>query len=71
LYAQQLESPAKRANLREAYSVLEQISQAVSELKQDVPKFAATNPSLESMVNELEVLTVTETFKFNRGDYNS
>lgn len=70
MYAQQLESPAKRANLREAYSVLEQISQTVSELKQDVPKLAATNPSLESMVNELEVLTVTETFKFNRGDYS-
>lgn len=68
-YAQSLESPAKRTHLREAYSVLEGISQAVSELKQDMPKLAADNPSLESMVNELEILTVTETFKFNRGDY--
>lgn len=68
-YAQRLESPAQRTHLREAYSVLERISQAVSELKQDVPKLAANNPSLESMVNELEILTVTETFKFNRGDY--
>lgn len=71
MYAQRLEEPAKRTNLREAYSVLEQISQAVSELKQDVPKLAANNPSLESMVNELEIMTVTETFKFNRGDYSS
>lgn len=68
-YAQRLESPAKRTNLREAYSELERISHAVSELKRDVPKLAASNPSLESMVNELEILTVTETFKFNRGDY--
>jgi len=69
-YAQRLESPARRTTLREAYSVLEGISHAVSELKQDVPKFASDNPSLESMVNELEILTVTETFKFNRGDYS-
>ena len=66
-YAQQLGAPAGKEGLKQAYSELEKISHAVDGIKRELPGTAGKN--IRSVVNELEVMTVTETFKFNRGDY--
>lgn len=67
-YADQLALNDK-ANLRQAYSLLENISGKISEFKARYPDMANEQPGMAALVNELDVLTTTETFKFNRGDY--
>lgn len=67
-YTSQLASDGK-ADLRGAYSMLENVSGKINELKERYPDMAKEHPELASLVNELDVLTVTETYKFNRGDY--
>lgn len=59
-------SPANSA-LRDAYSLLEGIDGRITELKNNPA--AGSNPALSGLLNELEVLSATEKFKFNRGDY--
>lgn len=59
-------SPADSA-LRDAYSLLEGIDGRIMELKNNPA--AGSNPALSGLLNELEVLSATEKFKFNRGDY--
>jgi len=66
-YAHALKTPSGEENLRQAYGVLENISSEVRELKGAVPGLGSGGSDLKSMVNE--ILTVTEQFKFNRGDY--
>ncbi len=56
-------------NLKRAYAALEQLSGSVSALRGRLPGIAEKYPGLSDMLNELEVLTGTEQFKFNRGDY--
>ncbi|MDR2892760.1 MAG: hypothetical protein LBV80_06730 [Deltaproteobacteria bacterium] len=56
-------------NLRSAYGLLSNLSGGVAELKNSMPGLLAGNPELASLVNELDVMTTTETIKFNRGDY--
>lgn len=56
-------------NLKEAYSLLQNMSGQIADFKQRFPQAAADQPVLAAMVNELDVLATTETFKFNRGDY--
>ncbi len=68
-YAQQLSTPLAEESLRQAYGMLETIQDGVQRLKSDAPNLGQSNPSLQSMVDEIEILTVTEQFKFNRGDY--
>jgi hypothetical protein len=68
-YADQLASGSQEGGLRQAYGVLEHIETGVQKLKQDWPGMAEDNPGMGSLVNELEVMTVTEKIKFNRGDY--
>ena len=68
-YAQTLSTPVADESLREAYGVLEDIQDEVKQLKASTPDLEQSSPSLKSMVDELEILTVTEQFKFNRGDY--
>lgn len=68
-YAQHLSTPMAEESLRQAYGMLENIQNDVQEIKAAVPNLGQTNPSLDSMVNEIEIMTVTEQFKFNRGDY--
>jgi hypothetical protein len=65
-YADQLKAPAA-SNLRGAYGQLEKISDSVQALKSSWPQ--AGNPDLKSVVDELEIMSVTEKIKFNRGDY--
>ena len=67
-YAQQLASNDPTA-LRSAYSQLEQTKAGIASLRAAFPDMETEQPELGSMMNELEVLTTSESFKFNRGDY--
>jgi hypothetical protein len=66
-YADQLASGSGGDSLKQAYGVLENIETGVKQLKDDLP--SDVSKGLGSLVNELEVMTVTEKIKFNRGDY--
>ncbi len=68
-YANTLRMPEGKGNLREAYSLLEGIESQVSALKSNSKETLEQNPELASLVNELEIMSVTEKIKFNRGDY--
>ncbi len=68
-YASGLKGGTGEGDLREAYGVLENISSQVGQIKETLPGVPQGSPALQSMVDELEILTVTERFKFNRGDY--
>ena len=57
------------AALRNAYSLLENMTGEIASFRAAYPDMETQQPELAAMVNELEVLAVTETFKFNRGDY--
>lgn len=70
-YAQTLNTQDQDEGLRQAYGVLENIEQDIEGLKGTVPNLAQENSDLQNMVDELEIMTVTEKFKFNRGDYIS
>ena len=61
-YAASLESSP---NLRESHSTLEKIAGGIAQLKEEMP----ADPTLRSMVDDLEAMAYTERFKFNRGDY--
>ncbi len=67
-YAGQLAS-GNSGQLRQAYGTLETIQSGVQKLKDENPGLAGSSPQISSLVNELEVMTVTEKIKFNRGDY--
>lgn len=66
-YSQSLATP--QHNLREGYRMLDDIRSQIREVKGDATAMAAGGQSLERMIEELDILTVTEEFKFNRGDY--
>lgn len=68
-YAKTLGSSPADGSLREAYALLEGIDSEVTRLRQDTAGVRGKNPGLDDLLNELEVLTATEKFKFNRGDY--
>lgn len=55
--------------LRQAYGTLDNIHSGVKKLKDEHPGLDGHSPQLSSLVNELEVMAVTEKIKFNRGDY--
>jgi len=66
-YAATLAGP--QAGLKSAYGTLDEIAAEVTTLKNERPDLAASHPDLQSIVDELDTLTATERFKFNRGDY--
>lgn len=68
LYSQQIGS-SDTPNLKGASATLDSISGDISSLKEQNPELAARYPDLGSVVNELEVMSFTERFKMNRGDY--
>ena len=51
--------------LKQAYAALEEIESGVAELQNRLPE----NAALQSVADELEILSRTEKIKFNRGDY--
>ena len=67
-YALQLASNDPAA-LRGAYSQLEQLNTEISSFRSAFPNMETEQPELAAMMNEFEAVAVTETFKFNRGDY--
>ncbi len=67
-YVNTLRNP-REGNLRDAYQTLEDVASHVQTLKQQSEPLLEQNKDLASIVNELDVLTTTEKFKFNRGDY--
>ena len=69
MYAKTLGSSTTDSSLREAYALLEGIDSEVTRIRQDTAGVRGQNPDLDGLLNELEVLTATEKFKFNRGDY--
>lgn len=68
-YAKTLGSSAAGGSLRDAYALLEGIDSQVAQLRQNTAGLRGRSSGLDAMLNELEVLTATEKFKFNRGDY--
>ncbi|MEW5774872.1 MAG: hypothetical protein AB1916_15240 [Thermodesulfobacteriota bacterium] len=68
-YASHLAEPAVEDGLRKANGALESIESDVAGLKSRWPGLGKDHPSLQSVVDELEILAVTERIKFNRGDY--
>lgn len=56
-------------DLREAYSLLESMNSQIAGFKERFPDASAQQPQFASLLNEIDVLATTETFKFNRGDY--
>lgn len=69
-YARQL--AAQPRGLRHAHDTLTRISSQIGELKADWSRegsAAAPSSALRGMLDELEVLAVTERIKFDRGDY--
>ena len=70
-YVNALGSSGQGGSLREAYSLLQGIDGQVSALKTNTAAVRGRNTGLDSLVNELDVMTATEKFKFNRGDYTS
>lgn len=69
-YVNALGSSEQGGSLRDAYALLQGIDGQVSSLKADTAGVRGQNAGLDSLVNELDVMTTTEKFKFNRGDYN-
>ena len=68
-YVNALSVAGAEGGLKAAYPLLENMEQQVWNLKQGAQPLAGKHVVLESLINELEVLTVAEKFKFNRGDY--
>ncbi len=67
-YSQQIGATTD-PDLKGAYDTLESISGDIAQLKQNNPELSARYPELGSVANELEVMSFTERFKMNRGDY--
>ncbi|MBG0776900.1 MAG: hypothetical protein H0S85_10775 [Desulfovibrionaceae bacterium] len=68
-YADQLSSATAEQGLKQAYGSLTGITADVQGLKDQLAGLDGERPELTAMVDELDVLATTETFKFNRGDY--
>lgn len=58
-----------KPDFKQAWQNLNTFNQSVSELRQNYTNLPQKNSSLDSMINDLEIMSVTETYKFNRGDY--
>lgn len=58
-------------SLRDSYSLLEGIDSQVKALRQSTTGLRGRNQDLDNLLNNLEAMTVTEKFKFNRGDYQT
>ena len=68
-YMNALSARGADGNLKAIYPLLEDLEQQMGTLKQGATPLEAKHAGLASLINELEVLTTTEKFKFNRGDY--
>ena len=68
-YVNALSARGADGNLKALYPLLEGWEHQMGALKQGAAPLDAKYAGLASLINELEILTTTEKFKFNRGDY--
>lgn len=68
-YASQIAGTGTGDALRKADGALASIESDVAGLKSSYPGLGKDHPGLQSVVDEMEILAVTERIKFNRGDY--
>lgn len=69
-YVAALGTPGTQSSLRDAYAFLQGVDSRVAQLKQGAHPALEQNPQLAGIIHELEVMSATEKFKLNRGDYN-
>lgn len=67
-YSQQLQSGGK--SLKSSFNTLEEISENVRKLQSELSESSQQDQGIKSILDELEIMTVTEKVKFNRGDYH-
>ena len=67
-YSQQLQSGDK--SLKSSFNTLEEISENVRNLQSELSESSQQDQGIKSILDELEIMTVTEKVKFNRGDYH-
>jgi hypothetical protein len=68
-YMNALSTRGTDGNLKALYPLLEGVEQQMGALKQGAASLEGKHAGFASLINELEVLTTAEKFKFNRGDY--
>ena len=68
-YVNALSASGQGGSLRDAYALLEGIDGQVAGLKAGAAGVRGQNAGLDALINELDIMTTTEKFKFNRGDY--
>lgn len=68
-YANEISKSKGKANLQEAYGYLQGLDGQINALKQSSKGLLDKSPGLANIIEEIDVMRVTETFKFNRGDY--
>ena len=56
-------------SVKSAWSMLTGMDARIQDLRAEAGKTGTRGEGLNAVLNELEVLTATEKFKFNRGDY--
>ena len=66
-YARALGGATSDATLRDAWGMLEGIDSQIAQMRNHPAR--ALDSGLDGILNELEIMTATEKFKFNRGDY--
>ena len=66
-YADALAAP--EADLKQAFGILQGMDQNIAALRESTPDLATRHAGMASLLNELSVITRTETVKMNRGDY--
>lgn len=66
-YTRTLGTSTSDTALRDAWGLLQGIDAQVAQMRAN-PELSRSS-AMESILNELEIMTATEKFKFNRGDY--
>lgn len=69
-YTSSLKNLDSGASLKQAWQNLSAFTQSVENLRQNYADLSQQDSSLNAMINDLEIMAVTETYKFNRGDYS-
>jgi hypothetical protein len=67
-YAARLRDTSESA-LRDAWASLSPVDDSLAGMRRNLEKLSRPDAELESLLNEVEILTTAERFKFNRGDY--
>ncbi|CAK7056536.1 MAG: hypothetical protein DELT_01252 [Desulfovibrio sp.] len=66
-YADALSSP--QGDLKQAFGILQGMDQNIAAIRESSPDLATRHAGMASLLDEISVITRTETVKMNRGDY--